>query len=163
MNKLVKIAGLLIICHLTVSLTFIFYPSFLNSTVFAKVYNHYLLPGPFFSENRISESNYLNLSWKIDNRWTAPINPSLNNFENYFSTSNPKLLYRSRFERALYQQWVISTSKTEDGNLAYLNNLKRYYRDTYVPANSDSVKIIIIRKRTNGFMIERDTLHQIRF
>jgi hypothetical protein len=163
MNKLYKIAGLLITCHLTISLAFIFFPSFLNSTLLAKIYNHYLLPGPFFSETRISESNYLILSWKIDNQWTTPINPSLNNFENYFSSINPTLLYRSRFERALYQQWVAYKSKPEDEKLGFLDNLKRYYKDTYVPMNSDSIKIIIMRKRTNDFMIEKDTLQQIKY
>jgi len=130
----------------------------------AKMYKSYLLPGPFFSETRITESNYLLLSWKAGNRWSDPINPSLANFEKYFSDINPRLLYRSRFERTLYQQWIAAREKPADEKLVkFEDNLKRYYKTSYVPGNSDSVKIVIIRKRTGNFKVEIDTLQIFKF
>lgn len=164
MNKLSKTAGLLITSHVIISLIFIFFPSFLQESLLAKVYKHYLLPGPFFSENRITESNYLYLSWKTGNQWSDPINPSLTNFEKYLTGVNPRLLYQSRFERTLYQEWIAAKEKFEAASLVKLeDNLKRYYKATYVPGNSDSVKIVIVGKRTERFKIESDTLQIFKF
>ena len=129
----------------------------------ARVYKHYLLPGPFFSENRITESNYLLLSWKSDNGWSEPVNPALANYEKYFSDINPRLLYRSRFERTLYQQWVAARKNSDEAGLIKLeDNLKRYYKTSYVPG-SDSVRIVILNKRTGHFKVTTDTLKIFEF
>jgi len=158
MNKFAKIVSLLILGHLITSLSFIFFPSFLKESLLVRVYKHYFLPGPFFSENRITDSNYLLLSWKSDNHWSEPVNPAMVNFKKYFSEINPRLLYRSRFERTLYQQWVAARENPDETNLTMLeDNLKRYFKTSYAPG-SDSVRIVLLNKRTGHFKVEFDTL-----
>jgi hypothetical protein len=140
--------------HLLVSLTFIVLPSLVQETRVSKIYKTYLLPGPFFSEDRIVNSYILSVSWKIRGKWSIPINPVKEGFIRYHQNFNPAQLYASRFERSLYQELVFDRTPTS----AQLDKMKSYFRQ-YAPYDSDSIRFVITRRHAENFTVKVDTLY----
>ena len=150
---------LLLTIHGLFSLAFIFDPPFLPPSRLATFYKVYLLPGPFFTESRIRESQSLLLSWKINNQWQPPINPAAENSNRYRTSINPVHLYRSRLEFALYRHWrkpYPSLEKKERGKEE--EQLCHYLSDTYVPKEADSLRIMILNRSVKNFRVKVDSL-----
>jgi hypothetical protein len=140
--------------HLLVSFIFIFSPSLFQETRVSKIYKTHLLPGPFFSDDRIVNSYVLSVSWKMKGRWSAPTNPVKQGFIRYHRSFNPAQLYANRFERSLYQELVFDRTPTP----AQLNKMKSYFRQ-YAPYDSDSIRFVITRKHAENFTVKVDTLY----
>lgn len=157
-QRLTTIIILLLSLHGLFSLAVILDPPFLPPSRLATFYKVYLLPGPFFTESRIRESQSLHLSWKIDDQWQPPINPAAENSNRYRSRINPVHLYRSRLEFALYRHWpepYPSLEKKEG------EQLRQYLSDTYVPKEADSLRILILNRSVKNFRIKVDSLQMI--
>ena len=160
MNRLTNILFLAFALHVLLSFIFIFSPSFLKGKRFSKIYKTHLLPGPFFSEDRIVDSYMLSVTWKVNGQWSQPVNPAKENFAKYQKSFKPTDLYRSRFERSLYQQLLVdSLSIAEISNKRKFQELKKYLIEHYVPAEADSLRVLITRKQAKGLKVNMDTLH----
>ena len=149
--------------HLILSLVFILNPGSLMKTRISRIYRTYLLPGPFFDSERIINSYSLYLSWKSNGEWSSPICPARDNFARYNSRFNPTDIYRSRFERTLYQGLILKPGQTADGITRdkEFQQLKRYLSDRYVPREADSICLLITRKKSQDFKTSLDTLYRI--
>ena len=149
--------------HLSLSLVFILNPGSLMKTRISRIYRTYLLPGPFFDADRIINSYSLYLSWKSNGQWSIPICPARNNFARYNSRFNPTDIYRSRFERTLYQGLILKPGQSADGITRdkEFQQLKRYLSDRYVPRGADSICFLITRKKAQDFKTSLDTLYTI--
>jgi hypothetical protein len=162
-QRLTTIILLLLLLHGLFSLAFIFDPSVLPPSRLATFYKVYLLPGPFFTESRIIESQSLHLSWKMKDQWQPPINPSKENYDNYCSCFNPTNLFRSRLERTFYLRLLrepyASLEKKERAK--EIEQLRQYLSDTYVPKEADSVRILILNRRAQNFKVRVDSLQMI--
>src|SRR5688572_27430761 len=102
-RKLLNLLFLGFVLHLLVSALFIISPSFFPETRFSRIYKTYLLPGPFFRDDRITTSYNLTISWRRNGQWSAPYNETREYFTEYYSRLDPRNLYVSRYLRATYQ------------------------------------------------------------
>jgi len=163
MGRVIPILLIALALHLVISFTFILDPPFLNGTKLSRIYKTFLLPGPFFRDDRIIDSYSQYLSWKIDGQWTTSLNPAANNFHQYHSTLNPTHLYRSRLDRFLTSRLfkVPDLSSRETVEKSEFVELKEYLSKHYLPLTADSIRIIIINKQAKGFSIKIDSTHLI--
>jgi hypothetical protein len=136
-------------------------PTFLASSLISKVYKRYLLPGPFFSEDRISITQASLISWKVKNQWSTPVDATLNTYRDFFSTGNPTKIYQTRLERTLSYHWQHESD--ENMRQERLKTLKEYYKIKYASKQADSIQLIVIKKERKDFGIRIDTLTKIRF
>jgi len=152
-----------LVFYLLVSLAFILGPRFLMQTGVSRIYKTYLIPGPFFTADRIKDSHTLFLSWKSNGQWSRPFAPAMDDFNHYHDWFNPTLLYRSRFERSLYLDPVLkpSPSVTVMKDTKEFRQLMQYLSDRYIPRHADSTCLLITRKRAHHFKITVDTLYLI--
>ncbi|MEZ4944336.1 MAG: hypothetical protein R2804_02300 [Cyclobacteriaceae bacterium] len=165
MKKILAVVVMLLAAHVVVSIIFIFFPSFPANAVITKGYKRYLLPGPFFTESRIKDSYTLLLSWKVDSKWSPPINPVLDNYARSFSRLSPSLLFRSSLERDMYEKAILKmdTSSIESSELWEVQYLRSYMTRKYIPTNVDSIKFLFVRSTTDNFEISVDTVQTITF
>ena len=149
--------------HLLLSLAFILGSGFLSKTRVSRIYRTYLLPGPFFDADRIVDSYSLYVSWKSGGQWSGPVSPAMDNFKRYNERFNPGDIYRSRFERSLYQGLVLQPGRSaaDISTGKGFQQLKRYLSDRYIPREADSVRLLITRKRAQHFMTTLDTLFTV--
>ena len=122
------------------------------------------MPGPFFSEARIVNSDIFSVSWKINEQWSVPIDPGWEYFKRYLENHNTTDLYESRLARTLYERLQMH-ALAEDEILKgkpFLA-LRKYLDDYYVPNGADSIKISRIRQKAKDFVISMDTLNVISF
>lgn len=163
MKKIWRIVGLLLIIHILISLFFIIQPEVASDSWFAKGYKRYLLPGPFFVEDRIKHSHLLFISWKLDAKWSAPANPTLDHYRNFFNKVNPSLSYRSSLERDMYEKTLLKVEQTQLSEIPDFEKLKVYIKEKYVPPYADSVKLHLVRSARADFKTTIDTLRTIVF
>jgi len=145
LQKRTRILFIIFCFHVAVCLTFIFFNSFLRSTKISRFYKVYIMPGPFFSEATIVQSNHLQVSWKEKNKWTAPANDALEQFNLYQATGNPVYLNKSRLERALVGAIIKKqVNKNDTIRLSTQSGLMQYGADRVIPVKSDSASIAIL-------------------
>ncbi len=157
-----RIIAIGIIIHVLISCFIIFFPSTLKNTFLHKIYSSYLIPGPFFSGDRITDTYYLTLRWKEKNSdWSEPKDPVRKNYQNFRSTSNPSLLYRNRLDRTLYQQIIFNKDSLK--NTEFKEVFQLYYKSHYIPQMSDSIQAIFLRQRVKMFQMSMDTLQTFEF
>lgn len=149
--------------HLLLSAAFILKPATLKKARISRIYRPYLLPGPFFDSGRIINSYSLSVSWKLKGQWSRPISPAKDNFIKYNERLNPTDIYRSRFERSLYQGLVLKGGQTAAGIARgkEFQRLKRYLSDRFVPREADSIRLLFTRKQALHFKTSLDTLYII--
>lgn len=165
MKKILSVGVLLLATHVFVSVFFIVFPSVPGNSVITKGYKRYLLPGPFFTESRIKDSYYLLVCWKVDSKWSAPINPVLDNYTNAFSDLDLSLLFRSSLERDMYEKAILKldTSSVADLEKWEIKHLQYYMAQKYIPANADSIKFHFVRSSTAEFKSAVDTVQTLIF
>lgn len=158
--KFTRIVALLFILHIVFSLFLIVNPAF-NAGFLTTAYRKYLLPGPFFAKDRIEQSYSILLSCKVENAWLAVSQPALENYQKLMTTGSPKAMLQSRLDRYFYYQYVSERYKNPDVLInKEFEELLRYY-SKYFPADTDSVKLIFVKKETVDFTIRVDTLYTI--
>lgn len=151
-----------IIIHVLISLFIIFFPSALKNTWLHKIYSSYLMPGPFFSEDRITDTYYLSLSWKEQgSNKSETIDPAFKNYQEFYQTGNPNFLYRSRLDHSLYQRIIFKKDSLKD--IEFKQAFQLYNKIRYVPPTSDLVKATFLRRRTKDFKTSLDTLQTLEF
>jgi len=159
-----QIVLILILSYLLISLIFTLFPGFLSSNLVARIHNRYLMPGPFYTEESIVQTNYVLVSWKSNGHWTQPASPAMSNFADFFTKGNPDLLFQVRIEHSVNSVFIKSlNSKSPSKTEARLNVLKRFYLENYVPHNADSIRLIFLRKETRNFTTHIDTVYQTIF
>ncbi|MBL7873719.1 MAG: hypothetical protein JNM78_19020 [Cyclobacteriaceae bacterium] len=157
-----RIIAIGIIIHVLISLFIIFFPSVLKNTWLQRVYSSYLMPGPFFSEDRITDTYYLSLTWEEqDSHKSETVDPAFKNYKEFYLTGNPKFLYRSRLDNSLYQRILFKKDSLKEQELK--RTFTSYYKFRYVPQTSDSATGIFLRRRTKNFKTSLDTLQTIEF
>jgi hypothetical protein len=161
LSKFNRIVAVALFFHVMVSFVFIAVPTFLASSLISKVYKRYLLPGPFFSEDRISITQASLISWKVNNQWSTPVAATLNTYRDFFSTGNSTGIYQARLERTLVSQYQYELDENRKGER--MNILKKYYKNCYVPKEADSIQLMILQKESKNFHVHMDTLTKIRF
>jgi hypothetical protein len=125
-------------------------------------YRKYLLPGPFFTSDRITQSYSLQVSYYLAGNWSTAKDPALENYHDFIHSGNVTNMYRSRLDRYFYYQYIIERYKNPQSQAdEQLKKLTKYYVDHYAPENADSVKFIFLRKNVNDFKVETDTLYSI--
>lgn len=146
--------------HLIVSAAFVFDLPFLSGTRLSTLYKTYLLPGPFFTDSRIIDNYSLSLSWKINDTWMPPVNPAKENFNRYHASLNVSDLYRSRLTRTLYLALALPDSSVTDiKSRKEFQPLKQFLYDRYVPGEADSVRMWIINKKAENFIVRADSVY----
>lgn len=164
MKKILSVGVLLLATHVFVSVFFIVFPSVPGNSVITKGYKRYLLPGPFFTESRIKDSYYLLVSWKVDSRWSTPINPVLDNYINSFSDLDLSLLLRSSLERDMYEKAILKMdTSSEASEIWEFQYLQSYMAKKYIPKNVDSIKFLFVRSTKADFESSLDTVQTIIF
>lgn len=159
-----QLIAALILGHLAISFVFVANPDFLSTQVVAKLYKWYLIPGPFFYDKVIVHNDHVLVSWKMNDQWSAPINPASKNFTHFLSTGNPYLMYRTRLESSFLIGYMASLeSEADSKSKKRLDLLKRYYVDHYVPREVDSTRLTLIRKVTGNFTSQIDTIYKVTF
>lgn len=159
-----QLIAALILGHVVISLVFIANPDFLSTQTVARVYKWYLIPGPFFYEEVLVHNDHVLVSWKMNDRWSDPINPSLKNFTNFLSGGNPNLMYQTRLESSFLIGYLASVdSETESRREKKLELLKRYYADHYIPPGADSTRLVFVTKVTRSFTSQMDTIYKVTF
>ncbi|MBN8650239.1 MAG: hypothetical protein J0L67_02365 [Cytophagales bacterium] len=159
--KFARIVALLFIFHIVFSLFLIVSPTF-NAGLLTLVYRKYLLPGPFFTKDRIEQSYSLLLSCQVGNVWQPVSQPALENYHRLMATGNPKAMLQARLDRYFYYQYVISKHKNPNVQInPEFEQLINYYQN-YFPVGTDSVKLIFVKKETTDFAIKVDTLYTIK-
>lgn len=159
MKKLSYILLLILSAHIAVSFVFILAPPFLNATSFSRIYKTYLLPGPFFRDDRITTSYNLSTSWKARGQWSIPYSHSRKYFDEYYESVDPADLYRSRCIRFFDQ--VFSSEKLLKGEIKQLSEFEKAMVP-HVPSDVDSIHIIVTRKYAIKFVVQVDTVINIR-
>jgi hypothetical protein len=151
--------------HVLISLTYIVYPQFLGKSRISELYKVYLLPGPFFGDDKIINSYSLTISWKKNGRWSEPISPPKQSFLEYTQTLNPQAIYRNRLERALYQGLFYASGIPTDSirKKGEFITLTDYIGKRFVPKGADSVKLTILHRRARDFSMRLDTLTVITY
>ncbi|MCU0369528.1 MAG: hypothetical protein MUF39_11930 [Cyclobacteriaceae bacterium] len=159
-----QLMGVLLFIHILIAIGFIVLPTSGQTGIISQVYKRYLLPGPFFTPNRITQSYFLTVSWKRNGLWSAPINPALKTYNEYLMTGNVFKMYRSRLDRAYYQDYIFSLDSSKNsGDLQKREKLIRYNRELYIPMDADSARLTFIRKESSAYTTRVDTLEQLMF
>jgi hypothetical protein len=159
--KFTRIVALLFMFHIVFSLFLIVTPTF-KAGLLTSVYRKYLLPGPFFTKDRIEQSYSMLLSCKVENTWHPVSQPALENYHRLMASGNPKAMLQSRLDRHFYYQYAIAKHNNPDVQInPEFEQLINYYQN-YFPVGTDSVKLIFVKKETADFAIKIDTLYTIK-
>ena len=163
-ERLPAILLLALAFYIAFSLLIIAGPRSLARTKVSRLYRTYLLPGPFFSQDRIVDNYSLYVSWKSQGQWSPPVCPASDNFRSYHTRFYPSDNYRNRFERSLYQGLLLKPGQTAAGIKAApeFQLLVMYLSDRYRPGSADSIRLVFTRKRTGDSRIKLDTLYTLK-
>ncbi len=156
--KFTRIVALLLIFHIVFSLFLIVSPTF-NAGLLTTMYRKYLLPGPFFTQDRVEQSYSMLLSCKVKNTWLPVSQPALQNYYRLMETGNPTAMLQTRLDRYFYYQYAQCKNPDVQINEEF-EQLLNYYR-RYFPAATDSVKLTFVKKETADFTTKVDTLYTI--
>ncbi|HEU5289928.1 MAG TPA: hypothetical protein VFU05_04740 [Cyclobacteriaceae bacterium] len=142
--------------HLLLLFFFSVWPNFLPETRFSIIYKTYLLPGPFFRDDRITTSYNLTISWKQNDQWSEPFNRAHQYFIKYYSNSNPRDLYVSRYLRA-NDQMIFFNAISNHEKLPEFPVFSQAFLPS-VPTDADSLRVVITRKVAQNFSVRTDTV-----
>jgi len=156
MKQLVGILFLVFVIHVLISLFFIVSPSLMKDNRFSRIYKTYILPGPFFRDDKITTSYNYYLSWKKAEQWSEPVNPSKEYFDKYYENYNPSNLYLSRYIRSIDQLFFFDGLSR--GQTKQFFAIGPIVFDQYIPDDADSVRLIATKEYVVGFTIKVDTL-----
>ena len=162
-SKLISTLFVALVVYMIVALIFILGPGFLIKTRVFGIYTTYLVPGPFFTADRIGDSYSLYVAWKVKDKWSRPICPAKDNFNRYNERFNPRDNYQNRFERPIYQALFVKPNQSAAGIKSdkQFQQLTQYLSDRYVRSGADSIRLSITRKRAQHFKTSLDTLYII--
>ena len=155
-KKLLIVLFIGFVLHLLVSLLFIVLPTFLPESRFSRIYKTYLLPGPFFRDDRVTTTYNFTLSWKQDGHWSEPVNHSKRYFTKYYESFDPADLYASRFIRSFDQ--ILFFEELTEGQTKKFAALEPIILKQNIPQGADSILMIITRKNVEKFSVQVDTV-----
>lgn len=160
-----KILAIFLSVHLVISISLILFPSPVGVNKIKDMYRRYLLPGPFFSEQTITETHLLLISNKEKGEWQMPVNPTQHHYNQFYSNWNPSQMYQTRLERSVYEnlQLALESGHKDDLNFDFKDLLKHYAKDQDIPKDIDSIRVILLKKVTKDFYIKTDTLQKLKF
>src|SRR5688572_17953623 len=115
MKRLTTILLFGLLLHILVSFIFILSPSYLERLRVSKAYKTYLLPGPFFSAEKIVDTYSLSVKWRVNNQWVDGGNPVQEEFNGYHRNLNVSVLYLNRLNRAQFQSLLVEDSVSSIG------------------------------------------------
>jgi hypothetical protein len=165
-KKMSKILTVAFVLYISASVLIIVIPQMPIGKRITQIYKRYISPGPFFTASRIKETNLFYISWKSNGIWTQPINPPYTHYQNFFSSWNPTLMYKSRLERTIYEKIIIDNNKQAD-SLSKRNKpfywTSSYFQNRYASEEADSMRIILIRKVTEQYKTRMDTIQTVTF
>ena len=149
----------LLIVHMLFCGLFIFLPDILDRTFVSRIYKGFFLAGPFFRSDRITDTHFLSISWKIDGVWSDPVDPAKDSFYKYHRSLNPAHLYSNRLNRSLYQGLPFQTNLMLGAdNRVELGKLVAWLRKNHVPPSADSLRLTFTRKRAQDFSMSKDSI-----
>ena len=153
--KLRKLLFIGFVLHLALAIWLIVLPTFLPETRLTRIYKTYLLPGPFFKDDRITTSYNLIKSWKDNGQWSEPLSHSMKYFNEYYESYDPRDLYMNRYVRFFDQVFIYEKlSKDEPKQpLEFKNTIMQN-----VPYEVDSIHVIVTKKCVEQFSIRIDTV-----
>ncbi len=160
-----QIGVLLVGIYVTISLCNVIYSVFNPTSRFARTYNWYLVPGPFFTDETITESVHMLVQWKMEGTWSVPINTSLINYTSFITSGNIEKLNQSRLERFFYKSYIGPVDSTFSPRAVgrKWEVVKRYFNQRYNRRDADSTRFIFIRKDTRDFTTHIDTIGNVLF
>jgi hypothetical protein len=146
-KRVIKALRLLFVAHIFIALIVVFFNPYMGATI-SRLYLRYVVPGPFFTEQSITSSHHLTISWSDANGWTSPMDPALESFNKYHSTHNVYYLNKCRLERSFSYGLVSRMMRKKNANI--LNSrewksLQNYLKDKVVPGKVDSIRVEIYR------------------
>lgn len=162
-NRFFLVLAAILIVHITLSLSFILYPSLLSKTRLSKIYKSYLLPGPFFSDEKITDNYTLEVAWRADGEWSTPQNFTERNFKEYQAKLNLSALYRSRLEQALYLNLLLS-KKDQEAEITKrkeFTSFMEYFSEHYLPKEADSIRLTFVHKKVINFVVNKDSIEYL--
>lgn len=131
--------------YVLISLYLLFVPraTFLSKKV-TQYYNWFLLPGPYFRDDRIRVVPHLTISYKLaTGDWSEPRNVEMENFRGYHNGFVYASLKRSRYERFLAKALSRSASDlTAIQAKRPFKEVHQYLKFRYLPGDADSVQLI---------------------
>ena len=142
--------------NLLISLMFIFAPTFLKETTFSKRYSTYILPGPFFRDDRITTTYSYTLSYKRGGEWTKPVDQSKEYLNKYYEDFNPSDLYISRYTKAKVEQ--IFWDGFSHGKIKQFHQLSSPIFEHIIPTDADSIRITSLKENVSRLSIQIDTI-----
>lgn len=158
-EKLVAVLVWGLVLHLVVSATFILDPPFLKGSRLSFFYKRHLLPGPFFTPSKIVDNYSFALSWNLNGIWTPAFNPVKEEFNRYHSSLKPTNIYGRKISQSLCIKVMFPDSwATDIKDREEFVHLKQFLYDQYVPMEADSVRLWIINKKAENFMIRKDSV-----
>ncbi len=155
-RKLLTFLFIGFVLHFLVSLLFIVLPTFLTETRFSRIYKTYLLPGPFFRDDRVTTTYNLSLSWKRNGHWSEPFSHSRKYFMRYYESFDPSDLYTSRYIRSFDQ--VFFFEELAKGQTKQFAAFGPTIFKQHIPQDADSVRVIVTRKYVERFSVRIDTV-----
>ena len=162
-KKVSRILAGVFVGYVLVSLLIIVIPRIPFGQRITQIYKRYIVPGPFFTASRITETKLLYISWKLNGEWTQPFNPAYTHYQHFFAKWNPTLMYKSRLERSIYEEVFVENKKTDSLGKKPFEWTTSYFQDRYVNTEADSIRLTVIRNSTEHFKTKTDTLQVIAF
>jgi len=159
-NRLFSILAIMLVVHVLLSMFFILNPPLLRKTRLSKIYKSYLLPGPFFSEEKIIDNYTLDVRCRTDGEWSTSLNFAKRNFKEYQGKLNLSALYRSRLEQTLYLNLLLMNKNQEPEIMKRkeFTPFLEYLSEHYLPNASDSVRLSVIHRRVIDFDVKKDSI-----
>lgn len=118
-------------------------------------YNWFLLPGPYFRDDRIRVVSVLTISHKVgDGDWSEPRDVEFENFHLYHDGFTYSNLMRSRYERFLAKAFS-QAAKKDTINIQSkksFHELHQYLKFYYLPGDADSVRLLHYHVRPDSDM-----------
>jgi hypothetical protein len=152
--------------YIFVSLYLLFIPGsiFLNEKV-TQYYSWFLLPGPYFRDDRIRVVPHLSIAYKTKSGgWSEQRNVEQENFLAYHDGLAYGKLKRSRYERYLAKALHSSVKSTEDiQKKRSFKELHQYLKYYYLPGDADSVFINYQVESLDGRDDSLKTIFQLKY
>ncbi len=163
-SKWSDILAYLFLTYLFISLIFIFFPKAPILGRVSGLYKRYVTPGPFFSENRITDTYLLYVARKSNGEWSPLTNPALENHISFFEYWNPSFMYRGRLERSIYENAINDLpALNELQSTKAMESLKSYVHAHNDLMKSDSIKMIFVKAVVIKRKMQCDTLRILIF
>ncbi len=165
-----KVFGYTLVAFLAVYLLVSLYLLFVPRSVFVtrkitQYYNWFLLPGPYFRDDRIRVVPHLTIAYKTTgSNWSVSRNVEQENFFAYHQGTDYGSLKRSRYERylakSLNQAAKDLQSVQQKRSFKELHQYLKYY---YLPGDVDSVRITYQLESFDDKVESMDTVFQLKY